>query len=80
MSLKMWYEGKKQNIIPLTINDFAQLLRILVEIKKSWKFLKHQEIANLYDEIINTSNSFADSNERLTNIPNIINNWQENFK
>lgn len=78
-AIKYEYEGKKQNIIPLTINDFIQLLKILVEIKKSWKILKHQKIANLYDEIIYTSNSFTDSNKRLTNIPNIINNWHKNF-
>lgn len=78
-AIKYEYEGQKQNIIPLTINNFTQLLKILVEIKKSGNFLKHQEIALLYDEIIKTSNSFADSNERLNNIPNTINTWQKSF-
>jgi hypothetical protein len=77
MAIKYEYEGQKQNIIPLTINNFTQLLKILVEIKKSGKFLKHQEIGHLYDEIINTSINFSDSGQRLDNIPNTINNWQK---
>jgi hypothetical protein len=79
MAVKYEYEGQKQNIIPLTINNFIQLLRILVEIKKQGKFLKHSDIARLYDEIVNTSTNFTDSSQWLNEIPNTIDSWQKNL-
>lgn len=79
MAVKYEYEGQKQNIIPLTINNFTQLLKILVEIKKQGKFLKHGEIARLYDEIVNTSTNFTDSSQWLNEIPNTIDSWQKNL-
>lgn len=78
-SVKYEYEGAKQYIIPFTINDFVNLLKILVEIKKEGKFLTHGEIARLYDEIINTSDNFTDSSEWLNEIPNTINSWQKSI-
>jgi polyhydroxyalkanoate synthesis regulator phasin len=79
MAVKYEYEGQKQNIIPLTINNFTQLLKILVEIKKQGKFLKHSEISRLYDEIVNNSQNFTDSNEWLNEIPNTIDSWQKSL-
>ena len=76
-AIKYEYEGKKQNIIPFTINDFINLLRILVEIKKAGKFLKHSEISRLYDLILNSSHDFSDSNKWIENIPAIIKFWQK---
>lgn len=78
-AIKYEYEGKKQRIIPLSINNFISILNILVKIKLENKFLKHSEIARLYDEIINSSNSFKDSNEWLKNIPATISSWQESL-
>ncbi len=79
MAVKYEYEGQKQNIIPLTINNFTQLLKILVEIKKQGKFLKHSEISRLYDEIVNNSQNFTDSNEWLNEIPNTIDSWRKSL-
>ncbi len=79
MAVKYEYEGQKQNIIPLTINNFTQLLKILVEIKRQGKFLKHSEIARLYDEIVNTSKDFTDSSQWLNQIPNTIDSWKKNL-
>jgi len=79
MAVKYEYEGQKQNIIPLTINNFTQLLKFLVEIKKQGKFLKHSEIARLYDEIVNTSTNFTDSSQWRNEIPNTIDSWQKNL-
>ena len=79
MAVKYEYEGQKQNIIPLTISNFTRLLKILVEIKKQGKFLKHSEIARLYDEILNTSTNFTDSSQWLNEIPNAIDSWKRNL-
>lgn len=78
-AIKYEYEGSKQRIIPLSIGNFIFLLNILVQIKLENKFLKHSEIVRLYDEIINSSNSFNDSNEWLKNIPATISSWQESL-
>ncbi len=78
-AIKYEYEGSKQRIIPLTINNFVSLLNILIQIKSENKFLKHSEISRLYDEIINSSNSFRDSNEWLKNISVTISSWQESL-
>lgn len=78
-AIKYEYEGRKQRIIPLSINNFVSLLKVLVEVKKENKFLKHSEIARLYNEIISSSNSFTDSNEWLKNIPTTILTWQRNL-
>jgi len=78
-AIKYEYEGNKQRIIPLSISNFVSLLNILVQIKAENKFLKHSEIARLYDEIINSSNSFNESNEWLKNIPETISSWQKSL-
>jgi len=78
-AIKYEYEGKTQKIIPLSINDFILLLKILVRIKAENKFLKHTEIARLYEEIIGSSKSFTDSSEWLRNIPSTILSWQKNI-
>lgn len=76
MAIKYEYEGEKQNIIPLTITNFSKLLKILVEIKKAQKFLKHQKISQLYDQILDASKNLNNSDEWLNSISESINSWQ----
>jgi len=78
-AIKYEYEGEKQKIVPLSISHFVSILKILVKIKTENKFLKHGEISRLYDEILDSSNSFNDSNKWLQNIPNIISSWQKSI-
>ena len=78
-AIKYEYEGRTQKIIPLSINNFVSLLKILVQMKAENKFLKHSEIARLYDEIIDSSNSFTDSDKWLRNIPSTISSWQQSI-
>jgi len=76
-AIKYEYEGKPQKIIPLSIEHFVSILKILVQIKIKKKFLKHSEISRLYDEILDSSNSFNDSSKWLQSIPGIISSWQK---
>lgn len=76
-AIKYEYEGQKQKIVPLSIRNFIDLLKVLVKIKESGKFLTHRELSNLYDEILAQSIRITDSNEWIRNIPNVINTWQE---
>jgi hypothetical protein len=79
-AIKYEYEGKPQKIIPLSIGNFVEVLKILVKIKQKGKFLKHDELFRLYDEILESSNFVTNSNEWVENIPAIITSWQESFK
>jgi hypothetical protein len=76
-AIKYEYEGKKQKIIPLSISNYVTLLNILVKIKTGIKFLKHNDLGHLYDEIINSSSAYPDSGEWYKNIPYIISSWQQ---
>jgi len=76
-AVKYEYEGKQQKIIPLTIENFVELLKILIQLKEAGKFLRHIELANLYNEIIERINDVKDSTEWINNIPNIILDWKE---
>jgi hypothetical protein len=74
-AIKYEYEGQKQKIVPLSIKNFIELLKILIEIKQRGKFLNHREIFRLYDEILDKSIDLSDSNEWIKNIPNVITAW-----
>lgn len=78
-AIKYEYEGRPQKIVPLSINHFVSILKILLELKQQKRFLKHEEISHLYDEILNSSTSFSDSSEWLHNIPETISSWKENL-
>jgi len=76
-AIKYEYEGQKQRIIPLSVNVFVELLKILVEIKQNGKFLRHNELFSLYDKILEASKNLSDSNEWIKNISNTITSWQK---
>ena len=78
-AVKHDYEGFKQKIVPLTINNFASILKILLQIKAENKFLKHTEISRLYEEITNIPNSVKNSTEWLECIPSTILSWQKSL-
>lgn len=78
-SVKYEYEGKKQKIIPLTINQFVGLLNTLKTIKQEGGFLKHDEIKELYDLIINNTENLQSSDEWINSIPNIICKWENSL-
>lgn len=78
-SIKYEYEGQKQKIVPLSIDDFIKILKILIEIKQNGKLLKHSDLFRLYDEILEVSRNLSDSNEWVRNIPNTITSWQKSL-
>ena len=78
-AIKYEYEGRPQKIIPLSINHFVLILKGLLQMKAEKRFLKHEEISRLYDEILHSSNSFNDSDEWLRSIPSTISSWQESL-
>lgn len=77
MAIKYEYEGRRQNIIPLTIGNFTTLLKALVKLKNAGKFLKHNEIMSLYNNIIQKSQNCSNANEWLNEIPKVITSWEQ---
>ncbi|OGB73667.1 hypothetical protein A3K24_02400 [candidate division Kazan bacterium RIFCSPHIGHO2_01_FULL_44_14] len=76
MAVKYEYEGKPQKIVPLSITQFADLLKVLPEIKKKGVFLTHQKLFELYEKIVTSSSNFENPADWLQEIPNIINFWK----
>jgi len=74
-SVKYEYEGGKQKIIPLTITQFVKLLDALIIRKKKGSQIFHNEIKDLFDVIINKTNTVMNSDKWLETIHEEINNW-----
>ena len=78
-AIKYEYEGQPQRIIPLSIQHFVFILKILLQLKTEEKFLKHSDISRLYNDILDSSNLFNNSSEWLKSIPNTISLWRESL-
>lgn len=76
IAVKYEYEGRPQKIIPLSINQFVMLLQILKELKTNDTFLSHLQIKDLYDSILQQTNSVNNSDEWIAKIPEMIENWK----
>jgi len=74
-SVKYEYEGVKQKIVPLTITQFVELLNALIVRKKKGSKIFHNELKELFDSIIERTNSISNSDKWLAIIPEEINNW-----
>jgi hypothetical protein len=76
-SVKYEYEGEKQKIVPITIQQFIEILQYLLEAKKQNKsyFLSHKKIQELFDTIVSASEKLTKSDDWLATIPAIINKW-----
>ncbi len=76
-AVKYEYEGTPQKIVPMSISQFTELLKILIELKRKGYFLTHKKIKELYDSIIEQTKSLNNSEEWIKVIPEIINNWKK---
>ncbi len=76
-SIKYEYEGKAQKIIPLKIEDFIEILKVLISLKEKGKFLSHQKLSDLYERILSNVNQTDNVNDWVGEIPSIINNWKK---
>lgn len=78
-SVKYEYEGIKQKIIPLTIDNFIKLLTILYETKQNGRSFKHSDLEKLYEDVLLKTESVANATEWIGIIPSVISNWQESL-
>ncbi|MBI4712201.1 MAG: AlwI family type II restriction endonuclease [Planctomycetes bacterium] len=77
VSVKYEYEGNPQRIIPLSIQNFIELLKTLVAVKQKGEFLPHSELLKLFDDILSISGKVKDVNEWIGKIPDTISTWQK---
>lgn len=75
IAVKYEYEGIKQKIIPITINQFIIILKYLINIKQKNIFLTHNNIQQLFNNIIELTNIVSNSDEWISKIPSIIEDW-----
>jgi len=77
MAIKYGYKGAVQKIIPLSISQFIKLLEILLEIRKLGKQFTHDELLNLYEQILRLTNHVEHSEKWIDRIPETITAWQK---
>ena len=78
-AVKYEYEGRQQKIIPLSISNFVSILKVLLHMKTERKFLRHENLSYLYDQILSSTDSFSDSNEWLRSIRATISSWRKDL-
>jgi len=74
-AVKYEYEGRKQKIVPLTINELTKLLEAIIAIKDRGQRLDHHQLMSLYDSIINLTNTAASSDVWTSQIPGVVEQW-----
>jgi len=74
-AVKYEYEGNKQRIIPLTIKQFIQLLKILLKTKENKKPFTHSHILDFYNSNIEID-TVTNSQEWLEHISHNLDNWE----
>lgn len=76
-SVKHEYEGSKQKIIPLTIDNFSLILATLIHCKELNKPFTSLHLVTLYDAIADSVGTCQNAGEWIEAIPGIINGWQK---
>lgn len=79
-SVKYEYEGTKQKIIPLTIAQLIEILKIVAKVKATNKEFRHIYIKELYDNIIDSIKNTDSNTWVVEKIPAILNDWKNNME
>ena len=78
-AVKHGYEGKQLKIIPVTIDQFSEVLKTLITIKECKNQFRHQDILDLYDRIINSTVEITNSQTWVAKIPIEIELWKKDL-
>jgi hypothetical protein len=71
-SVKYEYEGAKQKIVPFTITQIIDILKIIKELKENDKQFSHLQFQKLLDNIVNLKDGVNNSDDWLRAIPKTI--------
>lgn len=73
---KIGYEGAKQRIVPLTINQFVELLEVLIAKKTKGQKLRCDEMRQLYDLVVDSADNCQDAPTWVKSIETILSDWK----
>jgi hypothetical protein len=66
------YEGVKQKIVPFTITQIIEILKVIKKLKENNKSFSHLQFKKLLDNIISLKDNVDNSDDWLRAIPNTI--------
>lgn len=75
-SLKYGYEGKRQKVIPLTIEQFLRVLSIISEKITKGKNPKHPEYQKLFEMLLHMSEKASGPRQWVGTFDDVINKWR----
>jgi len=76
IGMNFGYEGRKQKIIPLTINQYISILQKVIKLNNEYKIrIKQYNIKKLLDNLYNSSKNFNSSIEWIQTFDDIIESW-----
>ena len=75
MSVKMYYRGVSQKIIPLSISQFERVLNVVKHCSRSGKPIKHTLVKELYDSCSDVAN-ISDSRKWPEHIEKSLLEWE----
>jgi hypothetical protein len=76
-SIKYEYEGRPQKIVPLTISNFEEVMKTLLDIKQSGREFNHKNLKRLYDNILENVSKASSSEDWYSTVPTTIQTWRE---
>ena len=76
-SIKHGYDGKKQKIVSLDLQNFLLVLEFFIEMAEKGKMLNHEKILFLLNKILDDANKKESSTEWLNAVPLQIKEWQK---
>jgi len=70
---------KQCQIIPLTISQFLEILKLLCDLKQNDSNFKlsHEKLLELYQEIVLSSKNSSDEDKWMASIPPSLNSWKQ---
>ncbi|MBO4512947.1 MAG: AlwI family type II restriction endonuclease, partial [Victivallales bacterium] len=75
MSVKMYYKGEPQKIIPINISQFERVLKVVKHCSHSGRPIKHTKVKELYDSCSDVTN-ITDSRRWLEHIEKSLLEWE----
>lgn len=79
-SIKYEYEGAKQKIIPITIKQLIEILKIVSNVKRANIEFKHVYIKQLYDNVLESISDATSTSWTEEKIPTVIAQWENKMK
>ena len=79
-SIKYEYEGAKQKIIPITIKQLIEILKIVANVKRANIEFKHTYIKQLYDNVLESISDATSTSWVEEKIPAAITQWGNTMK